>query len=61
MTVMTDDEVCDFLEKNSWATGIKVAADGNLFNDSPDANGLVMSFPETPLRATYVSRLISML
>jgi hypothetical protein len=61
MTVMTDDEVCDFLEKNSWATGIKVAADGNLFYDSPDANCLVMSFPETPLRATYVSRLISML
>lgn len=60
MNVMTDDEVREFLKKNSWATGIKIAADGDLFYDSLGANCLVMSFPETPMRATYVSRLISM-
>jgi hypothetical protein len=61
MHVMTDVEVREFLKTNSWATGIKVDTDGGLFYDSPGANCLVMNFPETPLKVTYVARLISML
>ncbi len=61
MNVMTDDEVREFVQKHSWSTGIRIDADGDLFYDSPDANCIVMSFPETPLRVTYVARLISMM
>jgi hypothetical protein len=61
MNVMTDDEVREFVQKNSWATGIKIDANDDLFYDSPGADCIEMGFPETPLRATYVARLISML
>ncbi len=61
MNAMTDDEVREFMQKNSWATGIKIDANDDLFYDSPDANCIEMSFPETPLRATYFARVISML
>jgi len=61
MNVMTDDEVRDFLKSNSWSTGIRVDESGNLFYDSPDANCIVMSYPETPLRVTYAARLLLML
>lgn len=61
MNVMTDDEVRNFEGRSSWSTGIKLDEDGTLFYDSPDANGIVLNYPETPLRVTYVARLISML
>lgn len=61
MNVMTDEEVRDFERRHSWATGIKVDDSGHLFFDSPDANCIVISYPETPLRVTYVARLLSML
>lgn len=61
MNVMTDDEVREFEQRHSRNTGRKIDSEGNLFYNSPDANCLVMNFPETPLRATYVSRVISML
>jgi hypothetical protein len=61
MNVMTDDEVRDFDREHSWATGIKVDDGGDLFFDSPDANCIVISYPETPLRVTYFARLLSML
>lgn len=61
MNVMTVDEVRAFEQKHSSSTGIRIDGDGDLFYDSPGANCVVMSFPETPLRATYVARLISML
>ncbi len=61
MKAMTDDEVREFVRKNSRATGIKIDANDNLFYDSPDSNCIEMDFPETPRRATYVARVISML
>jgi hypothetical protein len=61
MNVMTDNEVRELVQENSWSTGIRVDANGDLFYDSPDANCIAMSFPETPLRVTYVARLISMM
>jgi hypothetical protein len=61
MNVLTDGEVRDFEKRHSWSTGIKIDANGDLFYDSPDANCMVMTYPETPLRVTYVARLISML
>jgi hypothetical protein len=61
MKVMTDGEVREFEQKHSWTTGIRIDANGELFYDSPEANWIVMSFPETLLRATYVARVISML
>jgi hypothetical protein len=61
MHVMTDDEVLAFEEKNSWATGIRSDAEGNLFYDSPDANCITIPYPTTPLRVTYFARLIAML
>lgn len=61
MTVMTDDEIREFVRKHSWGTGIRIDENGDLFYDSAGANCVVISFPETPLRATYVARLISML
>jgi len=61
MNVMTDDEVREFVQEHSWCTGIKIDAEGDLFYDSSDANCIAMSFPETPLCATYIARLISML
>jgi len=60
MNVMTNDEVREFVQKLSWATGIEIDPDGDLFYDSPDANCIGLSFPATPLRATYVARVISM-
>src|SRR5690348_4685973 len=61
MNVMTDAEVREFVQKNSWATGIKLDADGSLFYDSAGADCVVMDFPETPLRTPYIARLISMM
>jgi hypothetical protein len=61
MNVMTDDEVREFEQKHSWATGIKSDECGNLYYDSPKASCISLSYPETPLRVTYVARLISML
>ena len=61
MNVMTDDEVREFEQKHSWATGIKSDECGNLYYDSPKASCITLNYPETPLRVTYVARLISML
>jgi hypothetical protein len=61
MDVMTHDEVLEFERKHSWATGIKSDEHGSLFYDSPTANCIALKYPETPLRVTYVARLISML
>ncbi|MGA2649201.1 MAG: hypothetical protein ABSF28_01700 [Terracidiphilus sp.] len=60
MTALTDDEVREFIAKNEWSTGIKT--DGrSLHYDDPESNALYLKFPETPLRATYLSRVASML
>jgi hypothetical protein len=60
MTALTDVEIQDFIAKNEWSTGIKV--DGrNLHYDDPEANVLYLKFPETPLEATYFSRVAAML
>lgn len=61
MNVMTDHEVREFVQRHSWATGIRIDPDGDLFYDSPDANCIGLRFPATPLRATYVARVISMM
>lgn len=61
MTAMTDDEVRAFLARNEWSTGIKTDDQGRPHYDDPEANALELKFPETPLRATYFSRLASML
>jgi hypothetical protein len=61
MNVMTDDEVREFEQKHSWATGIKSDECGNLYYDSPNASCITLNYPETPLRVTYAARLISML
>jgi len=39
MNVMTEQEVRQFEQKHSWATGIKSDECGNLFYDSPQAYG----------------------
>ena len=60
MTALTDVEIRDFIAKNEWSTGIKV--DGrNLHYDDPESNVLYLKFPETPLRATFFSRVVAML
>lgn len=61
MNVMTDSEVRDSIQENSWATGIKIDANGVLYYDSNGADSIVAGFPETPLRTTYVARVISMM
>ena len=61
MNVMTDDEVREFEQKHSWATGVKSNECGNLYYDSPTASCITLNYPEAPLRVTYVARLISML
>lgn len=61
MNVMTDDEVREFVQKHSWATKIRIDDSGDLFYDSHDANCIGLTFPATPLRATYIARVISML
>lgn len=61
MNVMTDNEVREFVQESAWSTGIKIDTDGGLFYDSPDANCIVMSFPETPGQAAYVARLMSLM
>jgi hypothetical protein len=60
MTALTEEEVRQFFAKNELNTGIK-AGDRTLRYDDPEANALYLKFPETPLRATYFSRLASML
>ena len=60
MTVMTDDEVREFIERNRWSTGIEVTGRSLQYGDS-EANALLLKFPDTPLRAAYFARVISML
>jgi len=60
MNVMTDDEVREYEKKHSWATGIKIDESGTLYYDSPDAKCVTLKYPETPLRVSYVARVISM-
>src|SRR5450432_2242109 len=60
MYALTDEEVRNFITNNAWSSGIKV--DGySLRYDDPEANAFDLRFPETPLRATYFSRVVSML
>ena len=61
MKVMTDAEVREFETKNSWATGICVDENGDLYYNTMEANCITLPYPETPLRATYFARLVSML
>lgn len=61
MNVLTDEEVRDFEKKNSWATGIEVDDSGNLFYDSPDANCIVVKYPESARGVAYAARALSML
>jgi hypothetical protein len=60
MTVMTDDEVRRFIERNKWSTAIEVEGRRLQYNET-EANALLLKFPETPLRATYFARLVSLL
>ena len=60
MTVLTEEEVRQFVQSNEWNSGIK-ASERGLYYDDPEANALYLKFPETPLRATYFSRVASML
>ncbi len=62
MQTMTNDEVKEFVKKNEWATGLKVDGSRNeIFYDNPEANCMDLKFPETPLRAPYFARILSML
>jgi hypothetical protein len=61
MNVMTDAEVREFEDKNSWSSGIRIDEAGNFYYDKQEANCLTFGYPETPLRVTYFARLISML
>jgi hypothetical protein len=60
MTALTEEEVRQFFAKNECSTGIKTG-ERTLRYDDPEANAFHLKFPETPLRATYFSRLVSML
>lgn len=60
MIALTDEEVRKFFTKNEWNTGIK-AGEQALRYDDPEANALYLKWPETPGRASYFSRLASML
>jgi hypothetical protein len=60
MTVFTEEEIRDFVQRGEWNSGLKLG-EGSLYYDDPEANALYLRFPETPLRATYFSRLASML
>jgi hypothetical protein len=61
MTALTEQEVQEFLNRNEWSLGIKSDGKDHLRYDDLEANVLGLKFPETPLRATYFSRVASML
>jgi hypothetical protein len=57
MIALTDDEVREFIQKNSWFTNLVVSADGNdISYSTEDSNCIDLKFPETPLRVTYFVR-----
>jgi len=60
MTAITDEEIREFLAKNESSIGIRVH-NRILRYDDLESNVLCLKFPETPLRATYFSRVVSML
>jgi hypothetical protein len=60
MQVATESEVRKWITDVEWHDGIK--ADGTtLYYAESEANGIQLTFPETPLRATYMARVASML
>jgi hypothetical protein len=66
MTAMTDEDVRTFIQTNEGNSGIKVKErlpyqDRRLYCDGLEARVLRLKFPETPSRATYFARLVSML
>jgi hypothetical protein len=60
MTALTDEDVRKFIARNEWSSGIKIH-DRSLRYEDPESNALFLKFPDTPLRATYFSRVASML
>ena len=60
MTVMTDDEVRQFIERSKWSTALEVEGRCLQYNEI-EANAVLLKFPETPLRATYLARVASLL
>lgn len=63
MTVMTDDEVLAFLEKNKWNHGIGAIGNGERHLHYPDAEErqIRLKRPDTPLRTAYFARVVAML
>ena len=61
MNVLTDDEARDFERKNAWATGLEISESDDVAFASNDACRLLLNYPETPLRVSYASRLLSLL
>jgi hypothetical protein len=61
MNVLTDDAARDFVRKDARATGLEISERDDIAFASDDARRLTLNYPETPLRVTYASRLLSLL
>jgi hypothetical protein len=60
MEVITDQEVRQWIAKNRIYDGLKLR-ETSLFYENNEADCIELKFPETPLRVTYFTRLVSML
>lgn len=61
MNVLTKKEAREFITTNAWASSLKISQNDDISFDSQDASCLQLNYPETPLRVTYASRLLSLL
>lgn len=61
MNVLTDEEAREFITNNAWASGLQIGERDEISFDSQDASCLRLNYPESPLRVTYASRLLSLL
>jgi hypothetical protein len=60
MDVLTNNEAREFVTKNAWASGLQIDEADDIYYGSQDASRLWLKYPETPLRVTYASRLLSL-
>ena len=63
MVGMTNEEVRAFIQKNKWATGLNVDAEGrtDVYYETAESNCIELKFPEKPSQLPYFTRVISLL
>ena len=60
MVGMTNEEVRAFIQKNKWATGLNVDAEGrtDVYYETAESNCIELKFPEKPSQLPYFTRVI---